>query len=248
MSSPIQGRTIIVTGASRGLGRGVTEALAGRGARVVALARNADALGSLARDLPGIVTVAGEAQDDALANKLLSEHAPDAVVLVAGAMPVLGALQDQTWDGFKTNFEVDAKSTFVWLRHALRLPMKRGGHLVVVSSGAAIQGSPVSGGYASAKRAQWFLADYAATESGRLDLGLRVHCVLPSLNPSTELGRAGIRAYAERAGITPEAFAKRFEPQLTPEVMGTSIASLLERPESFEKLAYRLGGGGLSPV
>jgi NAD(P)-dependent dehydrogenase (short-subunit alcohol dehydrogenase family) len=248
MNSTMEGRKIVVTGASRGLGRGVVEALSARGARVVALARGADALGALARELPGIVTIPGEAQDDALAAKVLVEHAPDAIVLVAGAMPVLGALQDQTWEGFKTNFEVDTKSTFVWLRHALRLPMKKGGHLVVVSSGAAIQGSPVSGGYASAKRAQWFLADYAATESGRLGLGLRVHCVLPALNPSTELGRAGIRAYAERAGVTPEEFAKRFEPVLTPEVMGASIASLLERPESFDKLAYRLGGSGLLPV
>src|SRR5262249_2385740 len=147
-----------------------------------------------------------------LAERVLNQESPDLVVLCAGAMPVLGALQEQTWDGFVANWNVDAKSTFVWLRLALRLPMKPGGHIVVVSSGAAVQGSPVSGGYASAKRAQWFMADYAATESARASLGLRVQCLLPSLNGSTELGRAGIRAYAERAGVTPDEFAKRFHP------------------------------------
>jgi Enoyl-(Acyl carrier protein) reductase len=169
-------------------------------------------------------------------------------VLCAGAEPVLGALQEQTWEAFNTNWNVDAKSAFVWLRHALRLPVKPGTHFVVVSSGAAIQGSPVSGGYAPAKRAQWFLTSYAATESTRAGLALRFHCVLPNLNPSTELGRAGIRAYAERAGVTPEAFAKRFDPPLTPEVMGRKVVELLEAPEKFEKLAYRVGGDGLRAI
>jgi NAD(P)-dependent dehydrogenase (short-subunit alcohol dehydrogenase family) len=136
----------------------------------------------------------------------------------------------------------------VWLQHALRLPMKRGAHVVVVSSGAAVQGSPVSGGYASAKRAQWFLAEYAATEVARAGLGVRVHCLLPTLNPSTELGRAGIRAYAARAGVSPEEFAKRFGPPLTPEIMGRGVVELFEAPERFEQVTYRIGGEGLAPL
>ena len=195
-----------------------------------------------------MVVAAGDAADEGLAERTFAQESPDVVVLCAGAMPVLGPLQEQTWAGFLTNFEVDAKSAFVWLRHALRLPMKRGGHVVVVSSGAALRGSPVSGGYAPAKRAQWFLADYAKNESGRLGLDLRVHCVLPQLNPSTELGRAGIRAYAERAGVTPEVFAKRFDPPLTPAVKGDAVAQIVESPDRFPQLAYNLGGGGLSEV
>src|SRR5438034_10483968 len=112
--------------------------------------------------------------------------------------------------------EADTRLTFVWLKQALRLPLAEGSHIIVVSSGAAAQGSPVSGGYAAAKRAQWFIADYAAQESERARLGIRVHCVLPALNPSTELGRAGIAAYARRAGVTDEEFAQRFSPPLTP--------------------------------
>jgi glutathione S-transferase len=162
--------------------------------------------------------------------------------------PAIGALHEQTWETFATNWGVDTKGTFVWLRQALRQPMKRGGHIVVVSSGAAVQGSPVSGGYASAKRAQWFMADYAATESERAGLGLKVHCLLLALNPNTELGRAGIAAYAKRAGVTPEEFAKRFHPPLTPEIMGAGVAELLEGPERFAQLVYRIGGGGLAAL
>ncbi len=243
----LSGKTAIVTGGSRGLGRGVVEALAAGGARVVVLARGEAELAALAREVPRVTTVVGDAADDALAGRLLAREAPDLVVLCAGASPVLGAIQDQTWEDFGTNWNVDAKSAFVWLRHALRLPMRPGGHVVVVSSGAAVQGSPVSGGYAAAKRAQWFLASYAATESERAKLGLRIHCLLPNLNGSTELGRAAIRAYAERAGVTFEDFARRFEPALTPAIMGRGLVELAASPERFGKLTYRIGGAGLAP-
>jgi hypothetical protein len=65
---------------------------------------------------------------------------------------------------------VDAKATFVWLRNALL-----SGHIVIVSSMAAINGSPLSGGYPGAKRMQWLIADYATQEAGGVKLGLRAH-------------------------------------------------------------------------
>jgi NAD(P)-dependent dehydrogenase (short-subunit alcohol dehydrogenase family) len=230
----------IVTGGSRGLGRGVVEALAARGMRVTSVARHEVAL-------PGATQVIGDVTDEALVRRVLAD-APDLVVLCAGASPVLGSFHELSWDDYSTNWNVDAKSAFLWLREALRRPLARGAHVIVVSSGAAIAGSPASGGYAPAKRAQWLLADYAANESKRADLGVRVHCVLPNLNPSTELGRAGIAAYAARAGLTPEAFSARFEPQLTPEIMGRCIAEIAASPDTFDKLAYRVTGAGLVPV
>jgi NAD(P)-dependent dehydrogenase (short-subunit alcohol dehydrogenase family) len=247
-SSSLSKKVAVVTGGSRGLGRGVVEALAARGAHVVAIARGEERLSQTVREVPGAVAVVGDAADEALAERVLKQQVPDLVVLSAGAMPALGPFHEQTWEGFATNWGVDTKSAFVWLRQALRLPMKREAHIIVISSGAAVQGSPMSGGYAAAKRAQWFLADYAASESERAGLALRIHCLLPNLNPTTDLGKAGIAAYAKRAGVTPEEFAKRFGPPLTPQIMGAAIAELFEAPERFGQLAYRIGGAGLTPL
>ena len=227
----------VVVGGSRGLGRGVVEAFVAKGHRVIAVARNEVDLGA-AR------FVRGDATDPALAEELLGQR-PDIVVLAAGAMPVVGAFHELSWEDFSTNWNVDTRSAFVWLGRALRQPV---GHFIVVASGAALQGSPASGGYASAKRAQWYLADYAATEAKRAEVPMIVHCVLPHLNASTPLGRSGIEIYARRAGIPYESFVKRFDPPLTPVIVGRSIVELTDTPERFPALAYKLGASGLADL
>jgi NAD(P)-dependent dehydrogenase (short-subunit alcohol dehydrogenase family) len=237
----------VVTGGSRGLGRGIVEALLEKKMRVVAVARDASRLDALKREV-GTETVTADVTDDASAGKLLREAQPALLVLCAGASPPLRPIHEQTWETFSQNWEVDAKSTFLWLRHVLLLPLPAGSHVIVISSGAALRGSPVSGGYAPAKRAQWFMTEYALAESQRKKLDLRFHCLLPSLNPSTELGRAGIAAYAARAGVTPEEFAKRFEPPLTPAIIGKAVVDLHTNPQKWEKLAYEISGKGLSAI
>src|SRR5262249_54484291 len=74
-----------------------------------------------------------------------------------------------------------------------RRPLPRGTMIISISSGAAIGGSPISGGYAGAKRMQMFLANYAQKESDRLGLDLRFLAVTP-MRPmvDTEGGRAAV--------------------------------------------------------
>jgi NAD(P)-dependent dehydrogenase (short-subunit alcohol dehydrogenase family) len=236
------GKRAVVVGGSRGLGRGAVDALVAGGAEVVAIARDVTPLHASIRRM------AGDATDEALAERVLREESPDLLLLCAGGQPVLGNIHELTWEQFRVNWDIDAKLAFVWLRQALRLPMRQGSHIIVVSSGAAAQGSPVSGGYAAAKRAQWFMAGYAATESERAQLGIRIHCLLPILNASSELGRAGIAAYAQRAGVSDEEFVKRFGPPLTPAIFGAAVAELAAQPGKWSELAYRVTGAGLTPL
>jgi NAD(P)-dependent dehydrogenase (short-subunit alcohol dehydrogenase family) len=238
----------VVTGGSRGLGRGIVEALVGRGMHVIAVARDAAGLEGLARALPGSEPVVADAADEKVAGRLLRERQPELVVLCAGASPALRPLHHHSWETFSENWHVDTKSTFVWLRNALLLPMRPGSHMVIVSSMAAVNGSPLSGGYAGAKRMQWLMADYAVQEVHRLKLGLHIHCLLPMLNPSTDLGRAAIAAYADRTGVGADDFAKRLAPPLTPAIMGEAVVELHADPARWDKLSYQIGGQGLKPL
>jgi hypothetical protein len=77
---------------------------------------------------------------------------------------------------------------------------------------------------------------------------LVVHVLLPMLNASTELGRAGMKAYAERAGVPFEKFAERFDPPMTPAILGKAVADMHADPSAFPKLAYEISGKGMSPV
>ena len=238
------GKTAVVIGATGALGAGVVRALAADSMQVVAIARNAARLEALCQ-ATGAKPIAADATDDAVAARVLREWQPDLLVMCAGASPVLAPLQSHTWETFSLNWEMDTKATFVWLRQALLLPMKPGGHIVVFSSGAAIQGSPLSGGYAGAKRTQWFLTKYAALEAEREKIDLRIQCVLPMLSRNG-LGIPAMHAYAERAGIPLAEFAKRMGPPLTPEVAGQAILDLHQQPAKWNQVAYVLGGNGLS--
>lgn len=236
----------IVTGASRGLGKGVTEAFLAEGASVVAVARDPSPLAALALRHPTLKLEAGDASDPAVAGKLLGQYTPDIVALVAGAAPVLLPLQQHTWETFSTNWHTDVRMTFHWLREALLLPLRPGSRVIVMSSGAAIMGSPLSGGYAGAKATQRFMADYAAQESRRGNLGITVTSVLPKLTPATELGRPAVAAYAARNGITEEEYLRRLGKPVTPEIAGTAFVRLAAGDE--DGVAYMLTADGLQAL
>ena len=228
IDNELVGRTAVVTGASRGIGRGVSIALAAAGARVIGLARSSDRLDAVATDIgDAFAPVAADAIDPELAKSMLAEHRPDVLVLNAGASPPLLPIHEQTWDSFTANWTVDTRHVFEWIRAALRLPLRPGSVVIAMSSGAALRGSPLSGGYAPANAAIRFISSYAAEESERASLGIRFRTLFPQLTPNTQLGAAAVAGYAGRQGIPVETFAKNFEPALTPEQVGAAVIELV---------------------
>src|SRR5882757_11342273 len=91
----------------------------------------------------------------------------------------MGRLDQLSWEDFSATWETDVKAGFHWLQAALRLPLPRGSRVLVGSSGAAVNGSPMSGGYAGAKRMLWFMAGYANTVSAEQDLGIHFQAIVP---------------------------------------------------------------------
>ncbi|GAA1422364.1 SDR family NAD(P)-dependent oxidoreductase [Catellatospora coxensis] len=244
----LSGQTVFVVGASRGLGRGAVGAFLDAGARVIALARDTSSLRALAGERPELTVEAADAADPGRTAELLKRHDPDVLVLVAGALPVLRPLTHQTWETFSVNWHSDVRIAYTWLREALLRPLRPGSRVIVVSSGAALRGSPISGGYAGAKATVRFLAEYAAEESARAGLGLTVTTVLPQLTGETALGRPAVEAYAERAGISVEEFQTRLGPALTPQLAGAALLRLAAGTASGDATAYLLTGQGLQPV
>jgi NADP-dependent 3-hydroxy acid dehydrogenase YdfG len=244
----VSGTTALVTGASRGFGRGVAIALTQAGASVVGVARDQARLDKLRTQLGGTFTpVAADATDPVVAGQLLDKYRPRTLVLNAGATPLPRPIQQQTWQTFSRNWEVDVQHVFGWTREALLLPLEPGSVVIAFSSGAAVNGSPLSGGYAGAKATIRFIAAYAAAESERNALGIRFTSVLPQLTPATDLGAAAVAAYATRQGIDTPAFLERLGPALTPEQAGQAIVDLATDP-GREQDAYLLTAAGLGPV
>jgi hypothetical protein len=115
------------------------------------------------------------------------------------------------------------------------------------SRGAALNGSPLSGGYAGAKATIRFVARYAAAESEREALGIRFISVLPQLTPATDLGSTAVAAYAARQGEDVTTFLEKAGPVLTREQSGRSIAELATGP-GHDQNAYLLRAAGLTPL
>jgi NAD(P)-dependent dehydrogenase (short-subunit alcohol dehydrogenase family) len=244
----LSGTTALVTGASRGFGRATATALVQAGADVVGVARDQARLEEVRAELgAGFTPVVADAADPVNAGRLIDRYRPRTLVLNAGASPVMRPPHRHTWETFSRNWEVDVQHVFHWTREALLLPLEPGSVVIALSSGAALNGSPLSGGYAGAKATIRFLAGYAAAESEREALGIRFLSVLPRLTSATDLGLDAIAAYAARQGEDVATFLEKAGPMLTPEQAGKSIVALATDPD-HDRDAYRLSAEGLAPV
>jgi len=250
----LAGRTALVTGASRGLGRGIAAALAGAGAGVVGVARTAAGLAEVAAELGTAFTAEpGDVADPEVARRSLAERRPDVLVLNAGAIPVMGPLTQLTWAGFAGTWEVDVRQAFEWTAAALRLPLRPGSVVVLVSSGAALRGSPLSGGYAGSKATIRFVARYGAREAALGGLDLRFVTVLPQLTPLGTVGDVGVTAYAADGGTDVDTFVAGLAPVLRPELMGAAVVDLVagalaEPAGTGGSAEYLVTGRGVQPL
>jgi NAD(P)-dependent dehydrogenase (short-subunit alcohol dehydrogenase family) len=238
----LQDKNVAVTGGSRGLGLGLVEALVAHGAKVTVVARDADALKSVRTRL-GVATIAAALTDEAAAHRILGQLRPDILVLNAGSPPPMGRLDQLSWADFSATWETDVRGGLYWLQAALKAPLKPGSRVLVGSSGAAVNGSPMSGGYAGAKRMLWFMAKYANGVSEQNKLGIRFQAIVPQqIIGGTGVGDAAANAYARAMNITLEAYLARFGAPMPPREFGEKVVSVLDDPKYAEGFAFGLKG------
>src|ERR1700730_18283283 len=126
----LNGKRVVVTGGSEGLGLAMVEALAACGAHVTALARDRARLAAAER--VGAAVVAGDATYAALMNHIVADEAPDVLILNAGGRPPMKPIDEQSWDEFSTAWNTDVRAGLVGAQAALTIPMKPGGRVLIM--------------------------------------------------------------------------------------------------------------------
>jgi NAD(P)-dependent dehydrogenase (short-subunit alcohol dehydrogenase family) len=247
-----QPRSAIVIGGGSGVGRATVLALAAAGARVWAVGRERAPLERAQAEAAGpgeVVPRPLDATDEQAMDRLVDEADPDLIVLSAGVRARLAPVHEQSWESFSAPWNVDVKMAFQVGRSAIRRPLRPGSRVIFVSSGAGLGGSPLSGGYAGAKRTQMFLASYLQGAADAAKLGIRFMALVPKqLIAGTELGTTVAAAYAARAGITAEAFMERFGRPLRAEDVARTIVEVARGEAGAEATVMGLTGEGATAL
>jgi NAD(P)-dependent dehydrogenase (short-subunit alcohol dehydrogenase family) len=191
--------------------------------------------------------VVADATRAEVCSEVIETYRPRTLVLNAGAPTVNLPLPEQSWSSFSRNWEVDVRHAFEWTRAALVLPLDPGSRVLSISSGAALRGSPVSGGYAGAKATVRFISAYAAEESDRAAMGVGFTSLLPQLTPATGFGATAVAAYANRQGADVGDFTAALGVTLRIEQVAAAALELC-RPSPANGESHLLTPAGLSAV
>jgi NAD(P)-dependent dehydrogenase (short-subunit alcohol dehydrogenase family) len=244
----LEGKNMVVIGGSRGVGRKIVEAGVRNGARVLAVARQEGPLRQMAQEVTGVEILALDATDESAPSRVFEILRPDILVLGGGAFPTTAPIHEQNWRQFSANWESDVRIAFNFCKAALTLPLPAGASVVIISSGAALAGSPITGGYAGAKRTQIFLANYCQKESDRLGLGLRFMAIAPRIIPDTELGIHAIAGYSRYLGISATDFVQSMAAPPTSCIVATAVIELVAYPDRSLGDVFIVSGKGLETV
>jgi NAD(P)-dependent dehydrogenase (short-subunit alcohol dehydrogenase family) len=181
-----EARAAIVTGASRGIGLAIAEALVDRGVRVVITGRNPEPLAEAAAKLgeAHATYVAGKAhdpahQDEVVAKALEAFGRVDYLVNNVGTNPVYGPILELDAAVVRKILDINVVAAFEWTQKVYRAWMaEHGGAVVNVSSVAALRPAPGIGIYGMSKAAMKYLTEQLAVELGPK---VRVNAVAPAV-------------------------------------------------------------------
>jgi NADP-dependent 3-hydroxy acid dehydrogenase YdfG len=187
----LDGRRVLVTGASSGIGEGTARELAAAGARVACVARRKERIEALAEAIEGFA-VEADVTDEAAARRAVDEAAEslgglDAVLNIAGVQ-LLAPFSDGRSDEWRTLLDVNVFGLCVVTHQSLRYLREAGGGDIVNMS--SIAGRRVTGGDGAVYSGTKF-AVHAISEAIRRELhgeGIRVMIVSPGW-ANTELGQ-----------------------------------------------------------
>jgi len=182
----LEGQAALVTGASRGIGRGIALALADAGAQVALAARSPERLrsveqeirdrGGKAMSLP--VDLVEEAQIEGLFRRLVETYGRLDILINNAGIGLFGALSEFSTEDFDRLVAVNLKAVFLCCRQAMRLMIPRkAGYIINVSSVVGFKGYPNQSIYTATKHGVMGITKSLAVEAQ--PHGIRVSAVLP---------------------------------------------------------------------
>jgi len=213
----VAGKTLLLTGATGGLGQAIAVALADRGASLALTARKEDALNELAASLPGEHRIVpADLAEDGAAERLAAEAGQvDGLVANAG-LPGTGTIESFSPDDTKRALRVNLEAPMMLARELVpSMREKRDGHLVFVSSLSGKAPSPRS-------------AIYAATKFGLRGFALCLRADLAGTGVGVSLVVPG---FIREAGMFAESGAKPPAGMGTssPQDVGAAVVKAIER-------------------
>lgn len=234
----LTGRHAVVTGGGRGIGLAIAKRLAGLGARVTVMGRNAGLLEEAAAALPETRAVPCDVTDEAAVGQAFERAAraagaPDILVNNAGAA-LSAPLAKTTLRQFQDLLEVNLISAFLCSRAVLPAMTAAGfGRIVNIASTAGLRGAAYITGYCAAKHGMVGLTRALAAETAAL--GITVNAVCPGYTETDMVDRA-IETISAKTGCSQaEARAALIE---------TNPQGRLVRPEEVADAVAWLCGSG----
>jgi len=185
MDLRLDGKTALITGGSRGIGKGIATAMAESGARVMIVSRKADACEEAAAEIGhGCEWEAGNTGSPEDAARVIGAcierlGGVDILVNNAATNPYAGPTIDVDLGRWEKTIQVNLTGPLVWTQHAWRAYMQEHGGVVInISSVGGLSTNPVLGVYDVTKSALIHLTKQLAPELGPK---VRVNAICPGL-------------------------------------------------------------------
>ena len=237
----LRGKTVIVTGASAGIGEALARAFVTAGANVVLASRNVEALNSLSNELGQEQTlvvptdVTQRDQVEALVNRTVERFGRLDVLVNNAGVGLMSSVADLDPDEFQQLFQVNLMGPLLGMQAAIRAMRKTGGGTIVnISSGTSRIVVPFLGGaYPALKRALEILSDYARVQLA--DESIKVLVVLPYIT----MTKFADNALGRRAAVAPDfdAVRRNLPPAHTAEFVADKVLEALRNGATEISLA-----------